>query len=444
MFRRILIANRGEVVARVLRTCRRLGIEVVVVHSEADRDAPYVQEADEAICIGPAPAARSYLDRLALIHAARRAGCSAVHPGWGFLSEDALFNQLCRQHGLTFVGPPPGAMRVMGRKLSAKAAARAAGLEVIPGSEGALESAAHAREVADRTGYPVILKANAGGGGRGMRVVRAPGEVEEAFSLATAEAQAAFGEAALYLERYVEGGRHIEVQVLADAYGHAVHLGERECSVQRKHQKLLEESPSPALTDEVRAATGERCARLAAQIGYQGAGTVEMLLDEGGTLRFMEMNCRLQVEHTITEARFGLDLVEAQLRVAANEPLPFTQADLRPQGHAIEVRLNAEDPSDGFRPAPGTLTRWAAPEGVRVDTHVRAGYAVPPFYDSLLAKVIAHAPDRPACIARLQAALGALEVEGVPTTRPLFQAVLESPAFRDGRYDTRAIPGWRS
>ncbi len=442
MFRRICIANRGEVVARVMKTCRRLGVEVVVVHSEADRDAPYVQEADEAICIGPAAAARSYLDRLAIIHAARRAGASAIHPGWGFLSEDALFSELCGQHGLTFVGPPPGAMRVMGRKLSAKAAARAAGLDVIAGSAGGLVSAAHARDEADRTGYPVILKANAGGGGRGMRVVHAPGEVEEAWGLARAEAQAAFGESTLYLERYVQGGRHIEVQVLADAYGHAVHLGERECSVQRKHQKLLEESPSPALTDELRARVGERCARLAAQIGYQGAGTVEMLLDEGGALRFMEMNCRLQVEHTITETRFGLDLVELQLRVAAHEPLPFRQEDLRPDGHAIEVRLNAEDPADGFRPAPGTLTRWSAPEGVRVDTHVRAGYTVPPFYDSLLAKVIAHAPDRAACIARLGEALDALEVEGVPTTRPLFQAVLRDEGFRAGRYDTRAIPGW--
>ena len=447
MFRRILIANRGEVVARVMRTCRRLGVQVVVVHSEADRDAPYVAEADEAICIGPAAAGRSYLDRLAIIHAARRAGASAVHPGWGFLSEDALFAELCRQHGLTFVGPPPGAMRIMGRKLSAKAAARAAGLDVIPGSlgpEDALTSAAHAREVADRTGYPVILKANAGGGGRGMRVCRAPGEVPEAYAMAQAEAQAAFGEATLYLEKYVEGGRHIEVQVLADAYGHAVHLGERECSVQRKHQKLLEESPSPsaALSAEARGRAGERCARLAAQIGYQGAGTVEMLLDDGGALRFMEMNCRLQVEHTITEERFGLDLVEQQLRMACNEPLGLRQEDLRPQGHAIEVRLNAEDPSDGFRPAPGTLTRWSAPEGVRVDTHVRAGYTVPPFYDSLLAKVIAHAPDRAACIERLGQALEGMDIEGVPTTRPLFLAVLESQAFRAGRYDTRAIPGW--
>jgi acetyl-CoA carboxylase biotin carboxylase subunit len=442
MFRRILIANRGEVVARVMRTCRRLGVEVVVVCSEADRDAPYVAEADDVVCVGPAPAARSYLDRLALIHAARRTGCSAVHPGWGFLSEDPLFNALCRQHGLTFVGPPPAAMRVMGRKLSAKAAARAAGLDVIEGSLGLLASATEARALADEVGYPVILKANAGGGGRGMRVVRRPEEVEEAFALAGAEAQAAFGHAGLYLERYVEGGRHIEVQVLADGYGHAVHLGERECSVQRKHQKLVEESPSPALTDEARARAGERCARLAAQIGYQGAGTVEMLLDERGVLRFMEMNCRLQVEHTVTEQRSGLDLVEEQLRVAAGEPLRVRQEDVRLRGHAIEVRLNAEDPADGFRPAPGRLARWAPPEGVRVDTHVREGYVVPPFYDSLLAKVIAHDDDRPACIARLARALDALVVEGVPTTRPLFQAVLASEAFRSGRYDTRAIPGW--
>jgi acetyl-CoA carboxylase, biotin carboxylase subunit len=442
MFRRILIANRGEVVARVLRTCRRLGVEVVVVHSEADRDAPYVAQADEAVCIGPAAAAKSYLDRLAIIEVARRTGCSAVHPGWGFLSEDPLFNALCRQHGLTFVGPPPGAVRIMGRKLAAKAAARAAGLETIPGSLGTLKDADDARRIADETGYPVILKANAGGGGRGMRVCRAPGEVAEAFAMASAEAQAAFGEKALFLEKYVQAGRHIEVQVLADAYGNAVHLGERECSIQRKHQKLLEESPSPALTDAQRAQAGERCARLAAQIGYAGAGTVEMLLDEGGTLRFMEMNCRLQVEHTVSEERCGLDLVEAQLRVASNEPLPFTQAQVTPRGHAIEVRLNAEDPAQEFRPAPGRLTRWAPPAGVRVDTHVVEGYVVPPFYDSLIAKLIAHADDRATCIEKLGAALDALVVEGVPTTRPLFQAVLKSPAFREGRYDTRSIPGW--
>jgi acetyl-CoA carboxylase biotin carboxylase subunit len=442
MFRRILIANRGEVVARVLRTCKRLGVQAVVVYSEADRDASYVQEADEAVCLGPAAAAKSYLDRLAIIHAARRTGASAVHPGWGFLSEDALFSELCRQHGLTFVGPPPQAMRVMGRKLAAKAAARRAGLEVIAGSDGLLASAADARQVAERTGYPVILKANAGGGGRGMRVCRGPDEVEEAFAMASAEAQAAFGERGLFLERYVAGGRHIEVQVLADAFGRAVHLGERECSIQRKHQKLLEESPSPALDDATRASVGERCARLAEQIGYQGAGTVEMLLDEQGVLRFMEMNCRLQVEHTVTETRFGLDLVEAQLRVASNEPLPFAQADLRATGHAIEVRLNAEDPSDGFRPAPGRISRFDAPAGVRVDTHVRAGYVVPPYYDSLLAKVIAHAPDRAACVAQLRGALAGFVIEGVPTTRPLFQAILESDEFRAGRYDTRSIPGW--
>jgi acetyl-CoA carboxylase biotin carboxylase subunit len=442
MFHRILIANRGEVVTRVLRTCRRLGVEAVVVYSEGDRDAPYVAQADHAVQPGPAPSSMSYLNRSAVIEAARQTGCTAVHPGWGFLSEDPVFAGLCAQHGLTFVGPPAHVIRRMGQKMQAKLAAKAAGLDVIPGSHGLLGSVDEALSLAEQVGYPVIVKADSGGGGRGMRLCRDADELRAGYAMASAEALAAFGSGALYLERFLEGGRHIEVQVLADAYGNAIHLGERECSIQRKHQKLLEESPSPALSREAAAAAGERAARAAAAIGYVGAGTIEFLLDAEGTLRFMEMNTRLQVEHTITEERCGLDLVELQLRVAAHQPLPLTQADVRLEGHAIEVRLNAEDPTQGFRPSPGTIGKLAWPEGVRVDTHIREGYTVPPHYDSLLAKMITHASDRAACIAAMAQALDALTLEGVATTSPVLQAVLGSDAFQQGDYDIRSLPGW--
>ncbi len=441
MFRRILIANRGEVVARVLRTARRLGVEVVVVYSEADRDAPYVAEADAAVCLGPAPAARSYLDRMALIQAAVQTGATAIHPGWGFLSEDPLFADLCRQHGLAFVGPDASVMRLFGRKLQAKAAMRAAGLEVIPGSTGLLGSLEEARAAAEAAGYPVLLKADAGGGGRGMRRCDDPRALEEAYRMARAEAEAAFGDPALYLERYLEGGRHIEVQVLADGLGRAVHLGERECSIQRNHQKLLEESPSPALAPAAREEAGRRAAQAAAALGYRGAGTLEFLLGDDGVLRFMELNARLQVEHPVSELRSGVDLVEHQLRIAAGEPLALTQQEVRLEGHAIEVRINAEDPAQGFRPCPGRIEALEVPPGVRFDTHVAPGYVVPPHYDSLVGKLIAHAPDRPACIAALERALAALRIEGIATTRPLLQRVLASEPFRRGEYDTRSIPG---
>jgi len=361
MFRRILIANRGEVVKRVLDTTRRLGIEAVVVVSEADRDAPYTQLADEVVCLGPAPSAKSYLRREAVIQAAIQTGATAIHPGWGFLSEDPLFVDLCSQHGLSFIGPSAHVMRLMGRKLGAKQAARAAGLDVIPGSPGLLSSVEEARVIAEEVGYPVILKADAGGGGRGMRFCHEPAGLEDAFNMASAEAQAAFGNGDLYLERYLTGGRHIEVQVLGDAFGNAIHLGERECSIQRNHQKLLEESPSPALSPEAARAAGERSAKAAAAIGYRGAGTIEYLLDDAGVLRFMEMNARLQVEHPVSELRTGVDLVEQQLRVAANQPLSITQDEIEFKGHAIEVRLNAEDPSEGFRPSPGTLSALSWP-----------------------------------------------------------------------------------
>ncbi|MCA8925393.1 MAG: ATP-grasp domain-containing protein [Planctomycetes bacterium] len=442
MFRRILIANRGEVVRRVLRTCRRLGVEAVVVYSSADRDAGYLEEADEAVCLGPPPSARSYLDRLAVVQAARQTGCSAIHPGWGFLSEDPLFAELCTQCGLTFVGPTPHVMRLMGRKVSARRAAAAAGLDPIPGSPGILASAAEARAVADEVGYPVILKADAGGGGRGMRRCDAPEGIEEAFNLASAEAEAAFASGALYLERYLEGGRHIEFQVLVDTYGNAIHVGERECSIQRKHQKLIEESPSPALPPEVLAEAGVRAAQAAARVGYVGAGTLECLLDDSGALRFMEMNARLQVEHPVSELRSGIDLVEQQLRIAANERLALSQADVQLTGSAIELRLNAEDPEHDFRPDPGTISRLRWPEGVRVESHIREGYRIPPYYDSLIAKLIVHAADRPAAIQAALQALDDLVLEGVHTTAPLLRAVLSSEAFGSGAYDVRSLPGW--
>jgi acetyl-CoA carboxylase biotin carboxylase subunit len=344
---------------------------------------------------------------------------------------------------VTFIGPPPQVTALMGSKTRAKAAMRAAGLDVIPGSDGVLGSVGCAREVAARVGFPVLFKAENGGGGRGMRIARSAAEVDAAYAEAQAEARAAFGGDRIYLEKLIEGGRHVEIQIFADRHGHAVHLGERDCTVQRNHQKLIEESPSPAIGADLRAATCAAAARAAAAVGYVGAGTMELLLD-GGVLRFMEMNCRLQVEHTVSEVRSGRDLVIAQIEVAAGRPLAWRQADLALTGHAIECRINAEDPARGFAPAPGTIAAWQPPsgEGIRVDTHVTAGYVVPPFYDSLLAKLIVSAADRGAAIDRMIAALSAFEVAGVATTIPMHLAILRSPAFRDGRYDTRSIPGW--
>jgi len=427
---------------RVARACDAMGIVPVFAVSEADRAAPYVRRR-EVVVLGPARAAQSYLDVERVVQAAVQARCSALHPGWGFLSENPLLAQLCAQHGVTFVGPPPHVTSLLGSKTQAKAAMRAAGLHVIPGSEGVLADAEHAKRVAAEVGFPVLFKAENGGGGRGMRIARAAGEVEAAYAEAQAEARAAFGGDRVFLERLVEGGRHVEIQLFADRYGNAVHLGERDCTVQRNHQKLIEESPSPAISNDLRAATCERAARAIAKIGYVGAGTMELLLD-GDVLRFMEVNCRLQVEHTVSEERTGIDLVRAQIEVAAGRPLAYTQDAITFAGHVIECRINAEDPAAGFAPAPGTITMWRPPggEGVRVDTHVEPDYVVPPFYDSLLAKVIVRGVDRPDAIARMTQALSAFIVEGVPTTIPMHLAILASPAFRAGDYDTRAIPGW--
>ena len=443
-FHRLLIANRGEVAVRVARACDALRIVPVFAVSEADRDAPYTR-GREVVVLGPGRAALSYLDVERVVQAAVQAHCTALHPGWGFLSENPLLATLCAQHGVTFIGPPPQVTALMGSKTRAKAAMHAAGLHVIPGSHGVLSGPDEATRIAAEVGFPVLFKAENGGGGRGMRIARTAAEVETAYAEAQTEARAAFGGDRVYLEKLVEGGRHVEIQVFADRYGRAVHLGERDCTVQRNHQKLIEESPSPSISAELRAATCAAAAHAAAAVGYVGAGTMELLLD-GDVLRFMEMNCRLQVEHTVSEERTGKDLVIAQIEVAAGKPLAWTQEAITSAltGHVIECRINAEDPANNFQPAPGTITAWHPPtgDGIRVDTHVEAGYVVPPFYDSLLAKVIVKGADRADAIGKMIAALETFRVEGVPTTIPMHIAILSSEAFRTNRYDTRSIPGW--
>jgi acetyl-CoA carboxylase biotin carboxylase subunit len=448
MFKKLLIANRGEVALRIARAAREMGIRTVCVASQADRGASWLAHMDEVVCIGGSSPRESYLRAERVVQAALQTSAGAIHPGWGFLAENPRFAALCEQHGITFVGPSARSMREMGLKSPAKAAMRAAGLPVIPGSEGLLESAEEALARAGEIGYPVILKADAGGGGRGMRVCRDAPALREAFAAAAAEAQAAFGNGQLYLERYLTGGRHIEVQILADRFGNALHLFERECSIQRNHQKLIEESPSPALSAAERSDLGRETARAARSIGYVGAGTIEFLRDEEGRLYFMEMNTRLQVEHPVTEMITGLDIVKLQLEIAANHKLALEQADVVARGHAIECRINAEDPAQGFKPSPGRLEVFEIPGGggpgrVRVDTHLQAGDEVPPYYDSLIAKVIAHAETRELAIETMLATLSRARIEGVATTIPLHLAVLHSPEFRHGVYDTRSIPGWR-
>lgn len=444
MFHRIFVANRGEVAARVRRTCERLGITPVFGVSEVDRDAPWCR-GHEQVVLGAARATASYLNIERVVQAARESRCSALHPGWGFLSENPRFATMCEAYGVSFIGPPAHVMHRMGKKTPAKRAMAQAGLTLIPGSDGILRDVAEARAVAGTVGYPVLLKAESGGGGRGMRVARSEAELERAYEDASAEALAAFGDGRLYLEKLIEGGRHVEIQLLADRYGSAVHLGARDCSVQRNHQKLIEESPALAVAPAELERTLEAACRATAQIGYTGAGTMEFLLDDGGTLRFMEMNTRLQVEHTVSELRSGVDLVEQQIRVAAGHRLPFTQRELVLSGHAIELRINAEDPADDFRPAPGLIARWQPPElseHVRVDTHVEPGYGVPPFYDSLLCKLIVRGETRDEAIERAIAALEAFVCEGPATTIPMHLCILRSEAFRRGDYTTRAIPGW--
>ena len=438
MFGRVLIANRGEVAVRVIRACRELGAESVAVYSTADRDSLHVRLADRAVHIGPPPAALSYLNIPSLVAAATTTGCEAVHPGWGFLAENADFALAVEDNELTFVGPTAESIGVMGDKVTAKRTMRDAGVPVVPGSDGEA-TLAEATKLAADIGFPLLLKASAGGGGKGMRLIDDPGDLDAAFRTASAEADAAFGNGDLYVEKALVDARHVEIQVLGDGEGSVLTLGERDCSVQRRHQKLVEEGPSPAVTPELRAEMEGAAARACEALRYRGAGTLEFLLTADG-FYFIEMNTRLQVEHPVTELLTGVDLAKGQLRVAAGEGLPATgRAELR--GHAIEVRLNAEDPTRDFLPAPGTLTRFVPPlgPGVRVDTHAYEGYAIPPFYDSLVGKVIVWAEDRPAALGRALRALQEFELEGVPTTRELAMDILRNPDFASGDYTTRFL-----
>ena len=436
MFSRVLVANRGEIAVRVIRALHELGIEAVAVYSTADRDALHVRLADQAVCIGPPAAAESYLRIPSVIAAAETTGCEAIHPGYGFLSENPAFARACAESDLVFVGPTPEVMERLGDKAAAKDEMRAAGVPLVPGTDGPA-SLAEVRVAAGELGFPVLLKATAGGGGRGMRRVEAPEQLEEAYAAASAEADAAFGDGSLYLEKIVTPARHVEVQVLCDSEGGVLTLGERECSIQRRHQKLVEESPSAAVAPETREELEASVARACAAVGYLGAGTFEFLLGPEGAPSFIEVNCRLQVEHPVTELVTGVDLVRAQLRVAAGERLDHVGRAER-RGHAIEVRINAEDPARGFAPSPGLVRRFRPPlgPGVRVDTAIQDGLEIPPYYDSLIAKVIVVDDDRPAAIARAVRALGELEVDGIPTTRDLALDVLRSDGFAAGEYST--------
>jgi acetyl-CoA carboxylase biotin carboxylase subunit len=441
MFNRILIANRGEIALRVLRACRTLGVEAVVAYSEADRDSLPVQLADEAICIGPADARRSYLSAPALISAAIITGCEAIHPGYGFLSEDEGFAEAVRAHGLTFIGPPAEVLERFASKEGTRRLLAAHGLPTIPGSNGMLRDDAHALEEAERIGYPVLIKPSAGGGGKGMRMVRTPRELQAALPVCRSEAKAAFGDDSLYLERWLDENRHVEVQVAVDRYGNGIHIGERDCSVQRRHQKIVEEAPSPALDDATRAELCDRAIRAIVAAGYENVGTLEFLLDRDGNFYFIEINCRIQVEHPVTELLSGIDIVELQLRLAAGEPLPYRQEDVALHGHAIEFRVAAEDPEHEFRPAAGIVEAFRAPGGpwVRLDSHLYAGYEVPPYYDSLLGKLIVWGPTRAEAIARGRVALEELVVEGLPTNVGLLRALLRNPVFLEGRMTTNLL-----
>ncbi len=441
MFDKVLIANRGEIAIRVIRACKELGVSTVAVYSEADEECLHVKYADEAVCIGPPPAAQSYLVMPVLIQAALQSGAQAIHPGYGFLAERSAFSELCREHGVKFIGPGPESIDLMGDKAAARATMTAAGVPVTPGSEGIVEDAAEAEAIARQIGLPVMVKASAGGGGRGIRIVKEAGELAAAVRQAQAEAEAAFGNGAVYVEKYIAAPRHIEIQVLADGKGHGVHLGERDCSIQRRHQKLIEEAPSPAVTPEMRRQMGEAAVAAAVAARYEGAGTVEFLLDADGSFYFMEMNTRVQVEHCVTEMVTGIDIVKTGIRIAAGEGLPITQDDIAVVGHAIEFRINAEDPDNSFMPSPGLVTRWVPPGGpwVRIDSHVYQGYMVPPFYDSLLGKLIVWGRDREECLARSHWALDEFIVEGVKTTIPFHRRVLAHPLYVAGRVNTHFI-----
>jgi acetyl-CoA carboxylase, biotin carboxylase subunit len=435
MFEKILIANRGEIALRIHRACREMGIRTVAVHSTADNDAMHVRLADEAVCIGPPSARDSYLNKAAILSAATITGADAIHPGYGFLSENADFAQMVEEHGFAFIGPTPDHIRMMGDKITAKQAAKQAGLPVVPGSDGAVETEEQALAAAEEIGYPVLIKATAGGGGKGMKVARSAAELVESWKLARNEAKAAFGNADVYMEKYLGHPRHIEMQILADNYGAVVHLGERDCSLQRKHQKVLEEAPSPALNADQRERIGSIACTAIAKLGYRNAGTIEFLF-ENGEFYFIEMNTRLQVEHPITEAITGLDLVREQIRIAAGAPLGYTQSEVRFAGHAIECRINAEDPQT-FAPCPGRVDGYHAPGGlgVRVDSGLYSGYRIPPHYDSMIAKLIVYGNSRNEALMRLKRALGEYVIEGVKTTLPLHNRLVQDADFVNGDYD---------
>ena len=442
MFNKILIANRGEIALRVIRACREMGIASVAVHSTADSDAMHVRMADESVCIGPPSATDSYLSVPAIIAACEITGAQAIHPGYGFLSENASFVQVIEDHGLTFIGPTAEHIRIMGDKISAKDSMKELGVPCVPGSDGGVPTLEDAKRIGAEMGYPVIIKATAGGGGRGMKVAQSADEMESAFLTARAEGKAAFGNAEVYIEKYLTTPRHIEIQVFGDGKGRAVHLGERDCSLQRRHQKVFEEAPGPAISADERARIGKICADAVAKIDYIGAGTIEFLYEKGA-FYFIEMNTRLQVEHPVTEAIFGVDLVREQIRVAAGLPMSFGQEDLTINGHAIEVRINAER-LPNFAPCPGTVSQYHAPGGlgVRMDSALYTGYAIPPYYDSLIGKLIVHGRDRPEALARLSRALGELIVDGVDTTVPLFDALLCEADVQQGAYTIHWLEKW--
>ncbi len=438
MFNKVLIANRGEIALRVIRACKELGIKTLAVYSEPDVDSLHVQLADEAICIGPAPSSQSYLKIDRIVSAAEIGDVDAIHPGYGFLSENAHFAEVCESCNIKFIGPPPAAIRAMGDKNTARETAKRAGMPITPGSEGIVETEKDARKIARQIGYPVMIKATAGGGGRGMRPAHNDGSLVQGFHAARAEAEKAFGNAGVYIEKLIENPHHIEFQIMADSHGAVVHLGERDCSLQRRNQKIIEETPSPIMTDELREKMGADCVRLAREVGYVGAGTIECLMDDKGNYFFMEMNTRIQVEHCITEEAYGVDLVKEQIKIAAGEPLSHWMHDAVRKYHAIECRINAEDPFNNFQPCPGRIELYYAPggRGIRIDSHAYAGYTVPPHYDSMIAKVIGMGTTREHAIERMRRALGEYIIRGVKTTIPFQQAIMHDPDFIRGKYHT--------
>lgn len=439
--KRVLIANRGEIAVRIIRACRELGIETIAVYSEADKEALHVLLADEAYCIGPRQSSESYLNMTSILATALAAGADAIHPGYGFLAENAVFADRCKEHEITFIGPSADAIRRMGAKSVARETMEAAGVPIVPGTDGLIEDNQEALRIAEQIGYPVIVKASAGGGGKGMRVANNKDELEKAISMAKNEAETAFGDGGVYLEKYIEDPRHVEIQIIADSFGQVVHLGERDCSIQRRHQKLIEEAPSPALDEDLRKKMGEAAMKAAQAVNYCGAGTVEFLLDKHKSFYFMEMNTRIQVEHPVTELVTGIDLIKEQILVAAGEPLSFSQNAVTLNGWAIECRINAENPDKNFMPSPGKIETYLAPGGfgVRVDSAAYQGYSISPFYDSMVAKLIVHGNTREEAIARMKRALSEFVVEGVDTTIPFHLRLLDHEIFTSGEFDTKFL-----